>query len=289
MLEHAAALEARGFVVRRLEVTAAGLVDPEALRALVCEQTALVSVMLANNDVGTLQPVAELASIAHARGARFHTDAVQAAGKVAVDMGALGVDLLSLSAHKIYGPKGVGALVLRRDVALEPQVRGGAQEMRRRAGTENVAGIVGFGAAAELARARLGEDAPRVAALRDRLEQLLAERIPSVTFHGDRQRRLGNTASCGFAGAAGEALVMNLDLGGYCVSVGSACASGKREASHVLQAMGVSDELALSTLRFSLGRQTSAADVEGVVEALVPVVARLREASARAGDRRAAS
>jgi len=250
-------------------------VDPEELAASLGETTALVSVMLANNETGVLQPVAEAARLARARGALVHCDAVQGAGKVVVDVRALDVDLLTLSAHKIYGPKGVGCLYVRRGTPLAALVRGGGQERNRRAGTENVAGVVGFGAAATLARESLPADAVRVAALRDRLEAgLLA--IPGAQRNGEGPR-LPNTTNVSFERVEAEGLLIALDLEGIAVSTGAACAAGGVEPSHVLRAMGLPPERVQSSLRLSLGRTTTDSDVDYAAEVIAAAVARQRK------------
>ncbi|MFA5206625.1 MAG: cysteine desulfurase family protein, partial [Lentisphaeria bacterium] len=242
-------LEAAGGRVTRVPAGRDGVVDPAAVAAALAPDTALVSVMLANNETGVLQPVAEIARLAHARGIPVHTDAVQAVGRLPVDVVALGVDCLSLSAHKFHGPKGVGALFARRGAALAPLLVGGHQESRRRAGTENLPGIAGLGRACELALARLAEDPPRLAALRDRLQQLLSDACPGLVVNGGGVPRLANTLNVSFPGVDAQALAMNLDLLGFCVSTGSACATASREPSHVLTAMGCGPELAAGALR----------------------------------------
>jgi cysteine desulfurase len=274
VLNPAKALAEEGRPARTVRVGAGGVVDLEDLEAAVDQGTALVSVMLANNETGVVQPVAEVARLARARGALVHCDAVQAAGRLAVDVRVLDVDLLTLSAHKLYGPKGVGALYVRRRTPMAPLVRGGAQERNRRAGTENVAGIVGFGEAASLARRRLEEDAARVAPLRDRLEARLLE-VPGARRNGDGPR-VPNTTNVSFEGADAEALVAALDLEGVAVSTGAACAAGGLEPSHVLRAMGLPPERVQSSLRFSLGRGTTEADVDRAAEVTAAVVARQR-------------
>jgi cysteine desulfurase len=274
VLNTAKALREEGVPVAVARVGESGIVDLDDLAAKVDETTALVSLMLANNETGMIQPVAEAARLARERGALAHCDAVQAAGKVPVDVGALGVDLLTLSAHKLYGPKGIGCLVVKRGTPMAPLVRGGGQERNRRAGTENVAGIVAFGAAARLAAERLEEEAVRVGALRDRLEaKLLA--LPGAERNG-RGPRLPNTANVSFAGAEAEGLLIALDLEGIAVSTGAACAAGAVEPSHVLRAMGFAPERVQSSLRLSLGRTTTAADVDRAADVVVSVLARLR-------------
>jgi cysteine desulfurase len=274
VLNTAKALGSEGRPVSIVRVGEAGAVDPRDLAAVVGDATALVSLMLANNETGVLQPVAEAARLAHERGALVHCDAVQGAGKVALDVRALDVDLLTLSAHKIYGPKGVGCLYARRGTRLAALVRGGGQERNRRAGTENVAGIVGFGAAAALAREALQADAVRVAALRDRLEaRLLA--IPDARRNG-QGARVPNTSNVSFAGVEAERLLIALDLEGIAVSTGAACAAGGVEPSHVLRAMGFPPERVESSLRFSLGRRTTEAEVDRAADVVATVVARQR-------------
>ena len=266
MLNAAKALGDEGRPLTIVRVGESGAVDPEALAASVGETTALVSVMLANNETGVLQPVALSARAAHARGALVHCDAVQGAGKVDVDVRALDVDLLTLSAHKIYGPKGVGCLYVRRGTPMAAFVRGGGQERNRRAGTENVAGVVGFGAAAALARESLRADAVRVAALRDRLEaRLLA--IPGTLRNGEGPR-VPNTTNLSFERVEAEGLLIALDLEGIAVSTGAACAAGGIEPSHVLRAMGLPPERVQSSLRFSLGRGTTDADIDRAADVI---------------------
>jgi cysteine desulfurase len=270
----ARALGEEGWPVAFAGVAPSGLVDLDELRQKVDETTVLVSLMLANNETGVVQPVAEAAAIARQRGALVHSDAVQAAGKLPVDVRALGVDLLTLSAHKIYGPKGAGCLFVRRGTPLAALVRGGSQERNRRAGTENVPGIVGFGVAARLARERLEQDAVRIRSLRDRLEaRLLA--IPGARRNGD-DPRVPNTTSLSFDQTDAEGLLMALDLAGVAVSTGAACAAGGVEPSHVLRAMGLPPERVQASLRFSLGRDTTAEAVERAAAAVVASVERQR-------------
>ena len=274
VLYAAKALREEGWPVAIAGVREDGALDLERLAASVSGATALVSVMLANNETGVVQPVAEASRVARARGALVHCDAVQAAGKLALDVRALDVDLLALSAHKIYGPKGVGCLYVRRGTPLAPLVRGGGQERNRRAGTENVAGIVGFGAAAALARESLAQDAARLLPLRDRLEQALL-RVAGARRNGDAPR-VPNTTNVSFDGTEAEELLMALDLEGVAVSTGAACSAGGVEPSHVLRAMGYAPERVQSSLRLSLGRTTSEADVERAAELIASVVDRHR-------------
>jgi cysteine desulfurase len=277
----AAALARAGYPVTTLPVTAAGMVETSALESLQAEDVALVSVMLANNETGVLQPVADLARLAHARPALFHTDAVQAAGKIAIDVRALGVDLLSLAAHKFGGPKGVGALWLRRGLTLAGVITGGRQERNRRAGTENVPAIVGFGVAAGLARRRLGADAGRMATLRDRLEAGVLLSVPRTTVNGAGATRVPNTTNIAFEGVEAESLLIGLDLEGIAVSTGSACSSGTLEPSHVLRAMGLPHGRVQSSIRFSVGASTTSDEIDRVLEVVPRVVERLRKVGRR--------
>ncbi len=270
------ALERRGWSPELLPVGPSGVLDPDTLRAALRPDTALVSIMHANNEIGTIQPIAELAAIARAQGVLVHTDAVQSAGKIPVDVGALGVNLLSISAHKFGGPKGAGALWIRRGVRLTPFVTGGRQERNRRAGTENVPGLAGLGAAARLARAKLADESTRLAALRDRLEHGILATVPETTVNGDPHRRVPNTSNISFSGVEAESLLIALDLDGIAVSTGSACSSGSLEPSHVLLAMGLPRARTRNALRFSLGRETTAAEVDTVVQTLPALVDRLR-------------
>ncbi len=281
VLNTATALERRGWRVTRLPVDRSGVVDPDALDGALTDDTALVSVMHANNEIGTLQPIAELAARARARGAWFHTDAVQTAGKIPVDVQALGVDLLSLSGHKFGGPKGVGALWLRRGLSLTPQLTGGRQERGRRAGTENTAGLAGMAVAARHAARTMADEAPRVAALRDRLESTLLREIRQCEVNGGRARRIPNTSNIGFDGVEAEALLIALDLEGIAVSTGSACSSGTLEPSHVLLAMGLPHSRARHSLRFSLGPGTTAGDIDRVCDVTIRLVGKLRRLGRR--------
>jgi cysteine desulfurase len=258
-----------------------GVVDPEDIRRALRPETILITIMHANNELGAIQPIEEIASIAAEAGVRFHCDAVQSAGKVPLDVTRLGVDLLSISAHKFYGPKGVGALYVRTGTNLAPRFFGGHAERDRRPGTENVPGIIGMGKAAELARKLLAEDGARIAPLRDRLESALLERIPAARVNGDRAHRVPNTTNISFPGAAGEALLIALDLQGVECSTGAACSSGSTEPSHVLTAAGLSRDDARASLRFSLGRPTTAAEIDRAIEIIPGVVERIRALSPR--------
>ncbi|MBK9968302.1 MAG: aminotransferase class V-fold PLP-dependent enzyme [Holophagales bacterium] len=260
-----------GLRVTVLPVDRDGRVDPEALAAVLDDSTLVVSIQLANNETGTIQPIAQLAALAHARGALFHTDAVQAAGKVPIDVEALGVDLLTLSAHKLHGPKGVGALYVRKGIVLEPLVHGGRQEHGLRAGTENVAGIAGMGAAASLALQSLAE-APRIASLRDRLEEGVLALVPGAHRNGPTEERLPNTSSLTLPGLRGEALVVALDQHGVALSSGSACKAGSPDPTHVLLAMGRTAEEAHCSVRFSLTRETTEEDIDAALAAFGTVL-----------------
>jgi cysteine desulfurase len=269
------ALARRGWTVTLLPVGASGILDPKALEEAITPETALVSVMHANNEIGTVQPIAELASIAHRAGALMHTDAVQSVGKIPVDVRRLGIDLLSLSAHKINGPKGAGALWIKRGTRLVSTMTGGKHERNRRGGTENVPGIVGLGVAADLARtkaARLTE----IAALRDRLERVVLERVTGTAVNGAREARVPNTTNISFDGVEAESLLIALDLEGFAVSTGSSCSSGTLEPSHVLRAMGLPAHRTQNSIRFSLGAGNTEADVDQLVAKLPTLVEKLR-------------
>ncbi|SKA24700.1 cysteine desulfurase NifS [Consotaella salsifontis] len=279
VLRPCAALKQQGVSVRVVPVDRQGRLDIDAYRAALGPKTALVSLMWANNETGTIFPVEGLAEIAHAAGALFHTDAVQAVGKVPVALAGTEIDMLSLSAHKFGGPKGVGALYVRRGVAFEPLIRGGRQQRGRRAGTENVPAIVGLGKAAELAQAGLAERMRRVARLRDRLETELVRRVGSCLILGDPYDRLANTSCIAFEFVDAEAILMHLDRQGIAASAGSACASGTIEPSHVLRAMAVPFMAAHGAIRFSLGEDTTGEEVDRVLDVLPGIVARLRGVS----------
>jgi cysteine desulfurase len=273
------ALEAERVAVTYVPVSSAGLVNPEDVRRALTPDTVLITIMHANNELGTVQPIGEIARIARENKIPFHTDAVQSAGKLPVDVTQLDVDLLSLSAHKMYGPKGAGALYLRGGVRLKPLFFGGHHERDRRPGTENVAGIVGLGAAAERAAVQLGEEGTRLAALRDELERRLLARVPHTGVNGDRERRTPNTTNMYFDFVEGEPLVIALDLKGIACSTGAACSAGAVEPSHVLTALGLPPERSRASLRFSLGRATRREDIDYVADTLPGVVEHLRELS----------
>lgn len=268
-----------GFRATYLGVDRRGLVDPAELERSITDRTVLVSVMHANNETGVVQPLEEIAAVCQARGVPLHTDAVQTFGKLPLDLRRLGVSLLSLSGHKIYAPKGVGALFIRKGVRLHPLVHGGGHEKHRRAGTENVAGIAALAAAAEQAVREREAEQPRIAALRDRLWTGISGRITAVHRNGDPQRCLANTLNVSFEFIEGESILLSLDMKGIAASSGSACTSGSLEPSHVLMAMGMPVELAHGSVRFSLGRGTTEPQIDRTVAALAEAVARLREMS----------
>jgi len=272
-------LEKQGYEVTWLPVSPDGLVDPEDLRKAIRPDTILISIMHANNEIGTIQPIEEIGKIAETADVYFHSDGVQSTGKIPVDVRKLKVDLYSISSHKIHGPKGVGALFVRKGTILKPTMTGGGHERNRRSGTENVAGIVGFGEAAKLAREGLKADMPRVASLRDRLETGLKSRIEFIHVNAENVPRLPNTSNIMVDYAEGEGLVISLDLKGVAVSTGSACSSGSLEPSHVLTAIGKTPDEAHGSLRISLNSMTTEEDVDYVVNTLPGIVERLRELS----------
>lgn len=274
-------LEQEGFQVTYLPVDGDGLVDPAAVEAAITDETALVTLMFANNEIGTIQPIAESGQICRSRRIPFHTDAVQAGGLIDLDVVALNVDLLTLSAHKFYGPKGVGVLYIRQGTRIQPQILGGSQERNRRAGTENVPGAVGVAYALELARAEREQEATRLAALRDQLIQGILGAIPGAKLTGHPEKRLPNSASFAFDGVEGESLLLNLDLLGVAASSGSACTTGSVEPSHVLVALGATTGEARGHLRLTLGHSNTEADVAFVLKQLPGIVERLRSLSTR--------
>lgn len=277
------ALGRRGWRTTLLPVGATGIVHPDVLREALTDDTALVSVMHANNEIGTVQPIEALAALAHERGALFHTDAVQSTGKIPVHVGRLGVDLLAISAHKFNGPKGVGALWIKRGTRMLPLLTGGKHERNRRAGTENVPGLVGMGVAATAAAAKLAGEGVRVAALRDRLEAGILQHVGGTAVNGAADPRVPNTTNISFDRVEAESLLIALDLEGIAVSTGSACSSGTLEPSHVLRAMGLPAHRAQNSLRFSLGQFSTDAEVDRVLDALPGLVEKLRALSRRPG------
>jgi cysteine desulfurase len=279
VLDPCRALAKSGIELTILPVDRDGLVNLEDLRAAIRRETVLITLMLANNEIGTIEPIEEIGKIAAEKGIVFHTDAVQAAGKIPIDVEKLGVDLLSISAHKFCGPKGVGALYIRKGSPLGPLMYGGHSERDRRPGTEDVAAIAGMGKAAELALAGMRKDEERIRGLRDRLEGGLLERVPHSWVNGARAPRVPNTANLTFPFIEGESMVIALDLKGIACSTGAACSSGALEPSHVLMALGLAPEDARATLRLSLGHQTTDAEIDFGLETIPPVIERLRQLS----------
>jgi cysteine desulfurase len=282
VLSACAQLEREGVAVTRVKVGATGVVNPDDVRTALRRETALISVMHANNELGTIQPIVEIGRIAREAAVPLHVDGVQALGKIPVDVAALGADLYSMSGHKLYAPKGVGALYVRKGTRLAALAFGGHQERDRRPGTENVPGAVAFGAATELAGRNLAAESERLAGLRDRFENAVLGRISGAGVNGARWSRTPNTSNLHFDGVDGEALVIALDLRGFAVSTGAACSSGAIAPSHVLTAIGLDADRARSSMRFSLGRANTAAQVDGLAEALEASVAHLRRISVHA-------
>lgn len=268
-----------GFKVTFLPVTPEGLVRVEDVEKAITDETILISVMHVNNEVGTIQPIKEIGKLARERGIIFHTDAVQSVGKLPVNVDELGVDLLSASGHKIYGPKGVGCLYIRKGTRIDPILYGGAQERKRRPGTENMPGIVGFGRAAELAGRELESEMGRLQALRDKLIDGILTRIEDVQLNGDPRQRVATNANFSFRYVEGESMLLSLDMKGICASSGSACTSGSLDPSHVLLAMGIPHEVAHGSVRMTLGRDNTEEDIDYVLEVMPEIVARLRAMS----------
>jgi cysteine desulfurase len=284
-IEHHAVLETchflqkHGFSITYVPVDKYGLVNPDDVKKAITPKTILISVMHANNEVGTIQPLAEIGMIARENGIPLHTDAVQTAGHIPLDVNKLGVDLLSMSAHKLYGPKGVGSLYIRKGIKLTPLLHGGGQEKGRRSGTENVSGIVGFGKAAEIAHPEIEAEAARLTILRDKLIQGLLECINDTRLNGHPNKRLPNNVNISVEYIEGESMCLNLDLEGICASTGSACSSSSLEPSHVLLALGLRHEQAHGSLRFTLGKWTTEEDINKVLAILPRIVAKLRAMS----------
>ncbi len=282
-VEHASCLETfrfleqSGFEITRLPVDSFGIVSPEQFRQAVTDRTILFSCMYVNNETGVISPIREIGEIAREKGIVFHTDAVQSIGKIEINFSELPVDVASFSSHKIYGPKGVGALYIRKGVSIEPLVHGGGQERGKRSGTENVAAIFGFGSACEILSEDLDEQNQRLAKLCDRLFQDLRKTIDGAYLNGHAEKRVANTLNMGFPGVAGDAVVMNLDAEGIAVSTGSACSEGNVDPSHVLLALGLEKQDALCSVRFSLGRFTTRKDIDRITELLPPIVERIRK------------
>ena len=284
-IEHHAVMEAckflerRGFRITYLSVDEYGLVDPQDVKKAITDKTILISVMHASNEIGTIEPISEIGKIAKEAGVNFHTDAVQAVGHIPVNVDELKVDLLSISAHKLYGPKGAGALYIRKGTRSVSLIHGGEQEKRRRAGTENVPAIVGLGKAVELAGQTMNREVERLSYLRDKLIEGLVERIDNIRLNGHPRKRLPNNVNISIDFVEGESILLNLDLEGICASTGSACSSSSLEPSHVLLALGLPTEQAHGSLRFTFGRENTEADVERVLEVLPGIVAGLRTMS----------
>lgn len=279
ILETTKFLEKRGFKVTYLPVDKYGLVNPDDVKKAITPKTLLISVMHANNEIGTIEPVEQIGNVAREAGVYFHTDAVQTAGHIPVDVDKIGASLLSISAHKLYGPKGVGILYIRKGTRITPLIHGGEQEKRRRAGTENVPGIVGLGTAAELAQGELEQEIVRLKQLRDKLVQGIKAKITDVHFNGHPEKRLPNNVNICVAYVEGESMALNLDLEGVCASTGSACSSATLEPSHVLSAIGIPPEISHGSLRFTIGKWTTDQDIDRVLDVLPRVVAKLRAMS----------
>lgn len=272
-------LEKQGYSVTYLPVDSNGLVDPDELKKAITDKTILITIMHANNEIGTIEPVEQIGKIAKEKGIHFHTDTVQTVGHIPVDVNAINCDSLAISAHKLYGPKGIGAIYIRKGSRVERFMRGGGQENNRRAGTHNVAGIVGLGKAAELAYNRMSAEAQRLTRLRDMLIQGIESRIENAKLNGDRVKRLPNNVNFSFEAVEGESMILLMDMNGICVSSGSACTSGSLDPSHVLMAIGLRHEQAHGSLRMTLGKDNTEADIERVLEVLPGIVQRLREMS----------
>jgi len=279
ILRAAECLVDKGTNVKFVRVDAQGKIDMEHLESIISSKTSLVSIMMANNEMGTIMDIKNISRIAHAKGALMHTDAVQAVGKIPIDVMDLEVDFLTMSAHKIYGPKGVGALYVKRGMPFCPFIRGGHQERGRRAGTENTLGIIGTGRAIEMAKKEMNEDAVRLKSLKGQLKEGIQKKVPDIRLNGHPTDCLPGTLNVSFPGAEGESILLYLDLEGVAVSTGSACASGSLDPSHVLLAMGLRAEDAHSSIRFSLGRENTEEDVEYVLKVLPPVIEKIRKMS----------
>ncbi len=272
-------LAKEGFETTYLDVDGDGMIDLEALKAAITPKTILISIMYANNETGVVFPIKEIGEIAKEKGVTFHTDAVQAAGKIPIDVVKLNVDLLTISGHKLYGPKGMGALFAKRGVRLVPLIHGGHHERNRRGGTENVAGIIGLGKAADIALRDMEKESAQLLTLRNRIEKGLAEKIPHIKVNGHLEKRLPNTTNISFEFVEGESLLLNLDMKGIAASSGSACTSGSLEPSHVLLALGLSHEMSHGSVRFSLGKSNTVSDVDYLIEIMPPIVERMRSMS----------
>lgn len=272
-------LENNGFEVTYLSVDENGLIDLDELKRAITDKTILITIMFANNEIGTIQPIAEIGKIAREKGIIFHTDAVQAVGNVAIDVEKMNIDLLSLAGHKFYGPKGIGALYIRKGIKIENLIHGGGQERKRRAGTENLPGIVGLGKAIEMATENLEEHNEKIRKMRDRLLNGIMDKIPYTKLNGHPEKRLPGNINVSFKFIEGESLLLMLDQLGICASTGSACSSGSLDPSHVLLAIGLPHEIAHGSLRLSLGDLTTEEDIDYVLDVLPKIVQRLREMS----------
>jgi len=272
-------LQKEGFEITYLDVDKDGLIDLDELQKAITPKTILISVMFANNETGVLFPIKEIGKIAKEKGVAFHTDAVQAAGKIKIDVADLNVDLMTISGHKLYGPKGVGALFIKRGTRLVPIMHGGHQERNRRGGTENVPGIVAMGKAAEIAIRDMDKETEHLQALKERLEKGMLEKIPHIKVNGHPDKRLPNTSNISFEFVEGESLLLNLDMKGIAASSGSACTSGSLEPSHVLVSMGLSHELSHGSVRFSLGKSNTVQEIDYLLEIMPPIVERMRSMS----------
>jgi len=279
ILETSKCLQERGTKVHYLKVDSQGKVNIEELKDMITDKTGLVSVMMANNEIGTIQDIKKIAAVVHSKNSLFHTDAVQAVGKIPIDVKDLNVDFLTISGHKMYGPKGIGALYIKKGIPFCPFIRGGHQERGRRAGTENTLGIIGFGKAVEIRALEMNEEEKRLLKLKAALKKGIEDNIPAVTFNGHPTDCLAGTLNVSFEGAEGEAILLYLDLEGIAVSTGSACASGSLDPSHVLLATGVSPEKAHGSMRISLGRDNTMEEVQYVIEALSRVLNKVRKMS----------
>jgi cysteine desulfurase len=279
VLETCHFMETQGFAVTYLPVDEYGMINPDDVKNAITPETILITIMHANNEIGTVQPISEIGKIAREAGVYFHTDAVQTVGHIPSDVNELNVDMLSTSAHKLYGPKGVGALYIRKGTRIVPLIHGGEQENNRRASTENVAGIVGFGKAAELAKLELEEESARITSMRERLIDNLVTRVDEIQLNGHPTRRLPNNINLTVAYTEGESIVLNLDLKGICASTGSACTSSSLEPSHVLVAIGLPQEIAYSSFRMTLGKWNTDEDIDRIIQVLPEVIANLRSMS----------
>jgi len=272
-------LQGQGGRITRIPVDKNGRIDPEDVARNIAPDTAVISIMCANNETGVIQPIKAVSEIARQKGIIFHTDAVQAFGKMPIQVDDLGVDLMTMSAHKIYGPKGVGALYIRKDTNIAPMITGGSQERALRAGTENIPAIAGFAKAAEMATASLEEVGSRIGSLRDNLENQIIQQIDNAVINGHGVPRIANTSSVSFASIDGESILLHLDLRGICASTGSACATGSTEPSHVLSAMGLSPVESQGTIRFSLGKDNTPEDIDRIAVVMREIVSQLRRIS----------